>query len=142
MFSKKKILLVDDDENLTMILALLLEAKGNYDVRIENKSTQALRAALEYQPDIILLDVIMPRKGGQLVAAEMKSKDELKDIPIIFLTAIITKEEEHSNNSIIEGHTFIAKPSSIDHILEVIKIGLIHHRPSQEQDDSIQYNLN
>ncbi len=61
---KKKILVVDDERGFTKMVKLNLEANGNYDVKIQNNPLEALQTAVEFKPDVILLDVIMPDMEG------------------------------------------------------------------------------
>jgi CheY-like chemotaxis protein len=85
--AKKRVLLVDDEKSFTNLLKLNLEDTGNYEVRVENWAEDALKAAREFKPDIVLLDIIMPRMPGGNVAMQLKEDPALKDTPVIFLTA-------------------------------------------------------
>ena len=125
MDGKKKILIVDDEKGFTSMLQLNLEAMGIYEVRVENKSERALQTALQFQPDIILLDVIMPNMEGPDVANEIKNNQILKGTPIIFLTATITIDEMEAHNGQIGGHPFVAKPGSLSDLLESIRRNLM-----------------
>src|ERR1041384_328397 len=88
---KKKILLVDVEKSFTNHSKLNLEQTGRYDVRVVNWAEDALPAAREFRPDLMLLDLIMPRMPGGNVAAAFESDAELKNIPIISLTAAIQR---------------------------------------------------
>lgn len=118
---KKKILLVDDEEGFTRIVKLNLEATAKYAVRIENKGSLALAAVKEFKPDLILLDVIMPDMAGSDVAAQIKEDDETKNIPIVFLTAAVTKKELDGSCSLIGGRPFIAKPVNLKELIYCIE---------------------
>src|SRR5258708_21097939 len=89
----KKLLVVDDEPSITRLLKLNLEKTGRYTVRAENLGAQCLPAAREFLPDLIILDVMMPDLDGGTVADELKHEPLLKDIPVVFLTAGVTKEE-------------------------------------------------
>src|SRR6266404_3958772 len=91
--AKKKILVIDDEEGMTRMLKRNLEATYRYDVRTENSSAAAVAAAGEFLPDLILLDVMMPGMDGGDVAAKLQQDPRLSQIPIVFLSAIITKAE-------------------------------------------------
>lgn len=119
--AKKKILLVDDEKSLTTLLKLNLEETGNYDVRVENWSEDALGAAREFKPDLILLDIIMPRLPGGNVAAQIDADPDLKGTPIVFLTAAVRKWQVEDNDGIICEHPCIAKPASIEEVVAVIE---------------------
>ena len=85
--TKKRILVVDDEKSLTILLKLNLEETGHYEVRTENWPEDAIQAAREFKPDLILLDIIMPRMPGGNIAALIDEDPELKGTPIVFLTA-------------------------------------------------------
>ena len=119
--SKKKILLVDDEAGLTRLMKLNLEATEKYEVRAENKGNFAVKAAKEFKPDIVFCDIIMPDLEGSEVARQMRADPELKNIPIVFLTATITAEEIGLGGGSIGGETFLAKPVTIKQMVDCIK---------------------
>jgi CheY-like chemotaxis protein len=119
--AKKRILLVDDEKSFTNLLKLNLEDTGKYEVRVENWPEDALAAAREFKPDLILLDIIMPRLPGGNVAAQMKDDPALKDIPIAFLTAAVRKHQVEENDGIICDHPCLAKPAPVDSVVEFIE---------------------
>ena len=118
---KKKILLVDDEKSFTNLLKLSLEQTGQYEVRVENYAEDALPTAQEFHPDIMLLDIIMPRLPGGNVAAAIESSPELKGTPIVFLTAAVRPHQVEENEGIICDHPCIAKPATLEQIVEVIE---------------------
>ena len=121
MSTKKRILLVDDEKSFTSLLKLNLEDTGNYDVRVENWAEDALPAAKEFKPDLILLDIIMPRMPGGNVAAQMADDPELKNTPVVFLTAAVRKQQVEENEGIICERPCLAKPATIDMVIEAIE---------------------
>jgi CheY-like chemotaxis protein len=118
---KKKILVVDDEVAFTRLLKLNLEEIGNFEVRVENKPRQALRAAQEFRPDFIFLDIIMAEMDGGDVAGEIRRDDKLKSVPIVFLTATVRKHEIASRKGKIGGYSFVAKPASVEDLLQAIQ---------------------
>ena len=122
---KRKILVVDDEKGFTAMLSLNLESTGEYEVRVENDPKEALPTALQYKPDLILLDIIMPNMEGPDVAITLKSHKDLKDIPVVFLTATVTKEEVDAQGGRIGGHHFVAKPSRLSDLIYSIEKNLI-----------------
>lgn len=118
---KVKILVVDDEESLTRMLKLNLEESGDYDVMTENKGANTLTVAREFKPELILLDVMMPDMMGSDVAEEILADDELKSIKIIFLTALVSKQEAAAADGKIAGRSFIAKPVKVDELIDKIK---------------------
>jgi DNA-binding response OmpR family regulator len=122
--TKKKILVVDDEVGMTRMLKRNLDATGRYDVRTENSGAVAVAAAREFQPDMILLDVMMPEISGDEVAARLKEDKILCKIPIVFLSAIIKKEETQPTGGNIGGMTFLAKPVKLDDLITCIETKL------------------
>ena len=118
---KKRILLVDDEPSVTRTLQIYLEATGAYEVRAENDATLALAAAQEFQPDLIFLDVVMPEKDGAALAVEISADATLKDVPIVFLTALVTEKEVGPEGREIGGRSFLAKPVDPEKIVECIE---------------------
>jgi CheY-like chemotaxis protein len=101
-----------------------LEATGKYEVREENSGALAYATAQQFQPDLIVLDVVMPDVDGGDVAAKIQDDESLKHIPIVFLTAILKKEEAESTGSDIGGRTFLAKPVKVDDLIACIEKNL------------------
>jgi CheY-like chemotaxis protein len=89
---------------------MILENSGAYEVMTENDSRRAVTVARQFRPEILLLDVDMPHKSGGDLARETKSDPILRDVPVLFLTGLVSKSE--AGNSEIEsgGMSFLAKP--------------------------------
>ncbi len=122
VLSGKKILIIDDEPSFTRLFKLNLEKNGNYQVQEENKGSQALETARLFKPDLIILDIMMPDIDGSEIASQLKSDNDLQNIPVIFLTAVISREEVDSNiGGLIGGHPFIPKPASVEEIVECIE---------------------
>jgi len=118
---KKRILLVDDEKSFTNLLKLNLEDTGNYEVRVENWPEDALAAAQQFKPDLVLLDIIMPRLPGGNVAAQIKEDPALKDTPIVFLTAAVRKHQVEENDGIICDFPCLAKPATVEMVIDMIE---------------------
>jgi CheY-like chemotaxis protein len=121
---KKRILLVDDDISFTRMLKLNLERSGTYEIRIENAGSQAVTTAREFKPNLILLDVIMPEVDGGDVAAMLKEDPILKNIPVVFITALVSGEENVSGGLIRSGYRFIGKLASEKEMIQCIEENL------------------
>jgi CheY-like chemotaxis protein len=119
--AKKRILLVDDEKSFTNLLKLNLEETGSYEVRVENWAEDAYTAAKEFKPDLILLDIIMPRMPGGNVAAQIKEDTDLRNTPIVFLTAAVRKQQVEENEGIICDFPCLAKPATVDTVIEMIE---------------------
>lgn len=111
--NKHRILIVDDEHAITRMVKLNLESTGRYEVRGENASVNALAAAREFRPDLVLLDVIMPGADGGEIAARMKNDAVLRQVPIVFLTATVSPKEAGKGGLMSAGMKFLAKPVSL-----------------------------
>jgi two-component system, OmpR family, response regulator len=118
--NKKRILIVDDEPSITRLLKLNLEKTGYYVVRDENQGLRALDAAREFRPDLIVLDVMMPDIDGGDVASAIRGEPLLKEVPIVFLTAAVKKEEIKARDGVIGGFPYIAKPLNVQGVMEAI----------------------
>jgi CheY-like chemotaxis protein len=118
---KKRILAVDDDPKITRLLRLTLEQTGDYEVREVNRASQAVAAAQEFQPDLILLDVLMPGLDGGSLAEHFRRTPAFLHIPIVFLTAAVTWEEVHARHGVVGGMPFLAKPVDFDEMLACLQ---------------------
>jgi CheY-like chemotaxis protein len=118
---KKKVLLVDDEKSFTNLLKLNLEQTGNYEVAVTNWGEDALKNAREFKPDIMLLDIIMPRMPGGNVVAEFEADPEMKNLPIVFLTAAVQRSRLEEMDGIISGRPCLAKPASLEEIVAMIE---------------------
>jgi two-component system alkaline phosphatase synthesis response regulator PhoP len=84
-----KILIGDDDPDLVEAVSMILESKG-YDVAVAYGGVEGIEMAKAEEPDLIVLDVMMPDKDGYAVAKELKADEDLKHIPILLLTAVVS----------------------------------------------------
>ena len=120
---KKRILVVDDRASNSRLVKLYLEGTNDYVVREENDAKAALSAAKEFQPHLILLDVMMPGMDGGELAARFQANPQLKDVPIVFLTAAITKGEVRAGHGRVGGFPFLAKPVVLSELVACLE----HH---------------
>jgi CheY-like chemotaxis protein len=120
---KPCILIIDNDRDFTHSAKVALERTGRYFVGEENDPSKAHQTAQGLQPDLVLLDIVMPDIDGGEVAARIQSDPGLHRIPIVFLTALVTKAEGRSGLR-IQGHQFLAKPISLPELIEGIEENL------------------
>ena len=118
---KKRILVVDDKTANTRLLKRYLEQTTDYVVREENAATAAVATAEEFQPHLILLDVMMPGLDGGELAARIRSNPKLKAVPIVFLTSAVTKGEVDARGGQLGGFPFLAKPVVLSEVAACLK---------------------
>lgn len=127
MSDKKFILVVDDDPDLVESVSLKLESE-NFKVEKAYDGVEALEKIKEKQPDLVLLDVMMPRKNGYDLCDELKTDDQFKDIVVVLLTAV-GDAVTSTNYTHIDGKTnmaddFIPKPIDLDKLVEIVRENL------------------
>jgi DNA-binding response OmpR family regulator len=118
---KKRILVIDDEASITRLLKIGLEQKDQYIVRTENEAPLAVAAAEEFQPDLILLDVMMPDLDGGQLASRFQAHPQLKSVPIVILTAAATKKEVYARGGRVGGLPFLAKPVNLAEVVACIE---------------------
>jgi CheY-like chemotaxis protein len=120
----RRILIVDDDREGTGLIKILLEKTGQYLVLEENDAPRAHESARDFRPDLILLDMVMPKIDGRDIAAQIDTDPELQRTPIIFLTAVATSAEVKAGVS-FQGHPVLAKPINILELINRIEDNLL-----------------
>ncbi len=121
--TKRRILVVDDDQNNSHAVKILLERSGPYFVREENHDAEAHQTARSFKPDLLLPEMNKQGLDGGAVAEQMRADSELHNTPIIFLTGLVTKADAKSGLH-IDGHPALAKPVSIPELIETIETNL------------------
>ena len=124
MQGKAKILIVDDDVDFVESTKTILEAKP-YNVIVANQGDEGLQKAKDENPDLIILDVIMPVKDGFTAAEQLKKVPELSKIPVIMLTAFAAKGGEtsipRSRGLTLETEDYIEKPVRPEDLLAAVE---------------------
>lgn len=110
----KKILLVEDDPNLGILLQEYLQLKGKFEVVLTTDGDEGLRAFNKHKFDLCILDVMMPKKDGFTLGKEIRAIDE--HVPIIFATAKAMMEDKASAYN-LGGDDYITKPFRIEELL-------------------------
>ncbi|MBI4342020.1 MAG: response regulator [Candidatus Omnitrophica bacterium] len=119
--AKKRILIIDDSDDITTPLKLYLEKTGAYEVCVENAGSHGLGTAKAFKPDLILLDVMMPDMDGGDVATQLEEEPSTSKIPVVFLTAAVTKEEVAAKRTTLGGRPLLSKLTSLQDIIAYIK---------------------
>lgn len=121
---KKRVLIVDDEKSLVRLLKLNLESTGLFDVEVESRGSEACEKALRFKPDVILMDIVMPEISGDRIAAQMRANPSLCHVPIIFLTATISREEAKRCQQLFRGQLFLAKPATVPEVIDALHSAL------------------
>ena len=122
--AKKYVLIVDDDPDLVETVGMLLESKG-YEVGKAYDGIEGEEAIKKRRPDVVVLDVMMPRKDGYKLCKELKSNKWTQDIPVILLTAVgeavSTTTYTHAEGMSTEAEDFIPKPVDAKTLVEAVE---------------------
>jgi DNA-binding response OmpR family regulator len=122
--SKKYILIVDDDPDLVETVSMLLESKG-YEVGKAYDGIEGEEAIKKRRPDVVVLDVMMPRKNGYQLCKELKADEATRSIPIMLLTAVgdavPTTTYTHYEGMATEAEDYLAKPVDAKTLVEAVE---------------------
>lgn len=129
--AEKTILVVDDEKDLLDLIEYNLKKEGFNVLKAEN-GEEGIERAKEYHPDLVLMDIMMPKMDGMEAVEKMRKDDELKSIPIIFLTARSDEktEVEGLNKG---GDDYITKPISTTKLISRIKAVLRRFDETEEE---------
>jgi len=117
--SKKRILVVDDEVDLVETVRFSLELEG-YDVLVADNGEEALNQARKENPDLILLDLMLPKLDGYKVCRLLKFDERYKHIPILMLTAKI-QEKDKATGMETGANEYITKPFEMDELMKKVK---------------------
>jgi len=126
-----KILIVDDEPNIRDLLTTSLRFAG-FAVRAVATGAQTISAVLEEEPDLILLDVIMPGADGGEIASRIRADNALKHVPVVFLTATVSRHEA-ADGKFTGGYLFLPKPVSLKALVECMENVLAAKKHEQTQ---------
>ncbi len=121
---KARLLYVDDEVGAARLLKMNLEATDRYEVMVQNWPEDAVATARSFKPDLLLLDIIMPRMPGGNVVEKFENDSELKHIPIVFFTAAVWRERVEEHEGIICDHPCLAKPARLEEVIAIIEKNL------------------
>ena len=117
-----RILIADDEPNIVLALELLMKREG-YETRTTGDGEAAVEAAKAFQPDLILLDVMMPKLDGYEVCQRLRADPEFKNVVIVMLTAK-GREVEKEKGLALGADLYITKPFSTRDVVWKVKEGL------------------
>jgi len=115
-----KLLVVDDDDAFLAFLEELL-SRSKYQVLTASNGKDGISMAMNEVPDLIILDVMMPDMSGGMAAHYLSENISTQSIPIIFLTSIISEEQEMMVDNQEGNYQFLAKPIKVEHLLNEIE---------------------
>ena len=124
----KKVLTVDDDDDIRKVVSKLVEKSG-YEVMEAKNGVEGMGKVREDKPDLIILDMLMPKESGIRMYHELKTEEYLKDIPVIVLSAIPKKSflrsqkvlDEFAGQSVPEPEAYIEKPEEPEELIALMK---------------------
>ena len=126
--AKKRVLVVDDELDMRTFITTLLETSGFKPLSARD-GTEGLMLARKHNPSLVILDIMMPRESGITMYRALRNEPDLKDIPVIMLSALAKKTFLHSQSvldaykgeKIPEPQAYIEKPPEPDELLEAIE---------------------
>jgi len=124
----KKVLVVDDDVDIRKVVTKLVEKSGYQAMEAKN-GVEGMGKVREDKPDLIILDMLMPKESGIRMYHELKTEESLKDIPVIVLSAIPKKSflrsqkvlDEFAGKSVPEPEAYIEKPEEPEELIALMK---------------------
>lgn len=124
----KKVLVVDDEQDMRVFMTTLLETNGFRPITAED-GKEGLAVARTKRPDLIIMDIMMPRESGIYLYREVKKDPDLKNIPVILVTALSKKTffhsqkvlDEYEGGKMVEPDAYIEKPPEADELLDAVR---------------------
>ena len=115
----KKILLIDDDPAVLDFLRAKLGAR--YDLVTTDEGDEVVTLALRETPDLIICDIDMPKVDGGDISAALYADDDTRDIPLLFLTALVSAEDLRERQGQIGGRPAVSKSAPVEELIEAIE---------------------
>jgi DNA-binding response OmpR family regulator len=133
MDTKKKILLVEDDEALAAVYKSRLDIEG-FETKEVNNGEEALSAAMEFKPDLILLDAMMPKISGFDVLDILRNTQETAQIRVIMLTALSQPKDKERAESLGVNDYLVKSQVVIGDVIERVKfhLGMLEEKPKDQ----------
>jgi excisionase family DNA binding protein len=114
---KRKVLLVDDDQELVELITDVLEKDGRFEVRIANNGFDAGMLVKEYGPDLIVLDVMLPDINGKEVCQRVRKDHAAEEVKIICISGMV-EEDKIADLKTAGANDFLHKPFEVDQLIE------------------------
>ena len=116
---KRKILVVDDDEELVELIVDVLERDGRFEVRSVNNGFDAGMMVKEYRPDLIVLDIMLPDINGKEVCQRVRSDSTMDDVRIICISGMI-EADKVEDLKVSGANEFLQKPFEVETLIDRI----------------------
>jgi CheY-like chemotaxis protein len=125
---EKNILVVEDDLHMRIFITTVLETSG-YNATASKDGQEGIRKVKEDRPDLIILDVMMPEEGGVSMYRQLKTDNQLKDIPVVMLSGVESKTFLHSLKMMSIGlrdplpapEAYVEKPPKAEELLNIVQ---------------------
>ena len=114
---KRKVLLVDDDVELVELMTKVLEEDGRFEVRVANNGFDAGMMVKDYQPDLIVLDVMLPDINGKEVCHRVRADQSLEDVRILCISGMI-EDDKIQELKLSGADHFLHKPFDIEELID------------------------
>ena len=114
---KRKVLIVDDDEDLVELMKEVFEADGRLDIRTANNGFGAGVLVKEFRPDLVILDVMLPDINGKEVCVRVRNDPSLDDVKIICISGMVEQDKVADLKAAGANH-FMQKPFTVEKLLE------------------------
>lgn len=130
MDTKKKILLVEDDEALAAVYKSRLDIEG-FETRVVYNGEEALSSAMDFRPDLILLDAMMPKISGFDVLDILRNTNETANIRVIMLTALSQPKDKQRAEALGVNDYLVKSQVVIGDVIERVKyhLGMLEQKP-------------
>lgn len=117
----KLILIIDDEENFCKLVKKNLEQNGGFQVAMATNAEDGIETAKRLKPDLILLDIIMPGMDGGEAMSIIEQSEGIKNIPVVFLSAMVTKADVSSSKGVMSGYPVFSKTATADELIACIE---------------------
>ena len=114
---KRKVLIVDDDEELVELLVDVFDRDGRFDIKTANNGFDAGMLVKEFRPDLVVLDVMLPDINGKEVCQRVRSDSSLDDVQIICISGMV-EAEKVADLKLSGANDFIQKPFAVEKLIE------------------------
>jgi len=114
---KRKVLIVDDDEELVELLVDVFDRDGRFDIKTANNGFDAGMLVKEFRPDLVVLDVMLPDINGKEVCQRVRSDSSLDDVQIICISGMV-EADKVADLKLSGANDFIQKPFAVEKLIE------------------------